>query len=1538
MSVDSKEIELIIRANNQSKQTLDGVSKSISELNGIIEQQGVASKKGAVGIDELRATTLQLQQAQEKLKGQANLVTQFERSGEAAEKAATRVVKAKEAYDKFSTSNKGIADDGSVTEARAEKLAKLTASVARAEAAEARRTATNAKLAAQLREVGIDETNLVGVESTLRQSAAELGLSIGRASVNVADFTVNLNAAKRAAKELAETETFLIQSAAATKRAKDAEYVNMYTEALLRQEAAMKHVADTEAFLAQASNATKRAKDVEYERMYTDLLLQRDAAMEKIAAKSAVTKMADDAEKAARAFTTLAGSATESTPKITGLFDTLRGISDPVSAARQSMVGLEDETRKLGTTISAIDGPVKNYRETMQSLEAVQKQVGNQGASIDAYRQQMMAVTQARQAFVQARTDVAAVAAAMRQADQPTQQLSNEMKAAQTNLANAANSMRNSVSAARDMRTELGRAGIDTHNLAGAEQRLIGMTRENTASVQGLSEAYSRYGAAANRATNETVKFGDGGRTALSLLQRMRGELLSVTAGYLGLQAAISGVKSVIDTTVEKQAMENRLGIVVGNDPKKIGDEYAYIHDQSMRLGMGMKDMSAAYSKFAIDAKQSNLSIDGTKFVFERLTEAMRVNHASAEATGHAFEQFGQMLGKTKVQMDDLKQAGNWLPGLRTTMAKGLLEMNYAGIGDKNPVADMMALMKKGGVDAGIALHAVAVQMQKDYAEQLPEALKGLQAEQGRFQTKVMDFKVLVSEAGFGKAYTDFLRHLQDLMGGDKSDEFAKKISDGLTDVLNILTKLIDNIGLVKDALILCFMIKGSEALMAFAAGFPLLMTRMAQFNIAIDASTTKMGLLHAACNLLIAAFVGWEIGTYLSEKFAVVQWAGTEMVRDLLVGFEFLKAGFAVVMEAIKTIAVEGFASIEGLATLVPRKLMEAAKKLAEAGGKTDLAASIGQGIDALTVKTDGLGAGVDKVKKIWSDMGVEVAKINKTTGEMKAESAARMAKDGFFASPDDPNKPKVVTPGMTTADPGEPDALPIAAKVDKKRENLLQTITNEIAQMQAMIDKRETDSIDAQMKVFDDKATGLIAKIHKLGGAEAAKFAGQVAGLISQLKTQAEEKYMAALDKSHDTAMDKVNSATDQMAKSFEQRVRAKLDAVRKQFKAAGDDIDAYEKKLQGSTHNGAAPPAEQTAEIAKWRTELAARQGIVEAQATSKAAEEAITEKGKEVNKLLETRKDLLAIIKLSEKAGDITPVEAIAQQKAIIDQMQPKIKAMADSAIAYAKTMGTALKPEDMAKFTAQMHLAEKSSDGLRQSMYTVADAEKDLTAGAMAPVKALGEGIAKAAMHAGTLKGAFQSAGVAFLKFASDFMLKIAEMIIQEKILAAIKSSGAAGGLAGMFGGAAAGGAAATAGGGAAMAGGADAASMGVEAVMVAHSGAVVGQPGGTSRNASHSWFDNAPKYHTGGVVGLQADEYPAILKKNEEVVTADNPRNVLNGGGKTTGGNVKMPDLKIINAIDSGSMVQAGLSSTTGQKAFYNFLQANKSQVKTLLG
>ena len=101
--------------------------------------------------------------------------------------------------------------------------------------------------------------------------------------------------------------------------------------------------------------------------------------------------------------------------------------------------------------------------------------------------------------------------------------------------------------------------------------------------------------------------------------------------------------------------------------------------------------------------------------------------------------------------------------------------------------------------------------------------------------------------------------------------------------------------------------------------------------------------------------------------------------------------------------------------------------------------------------------------------------------------------------------------------------------------------------------------------------------------------------------------------------------------------------------------------------------------------------------------------------------------------------------------------------------------------------------------------------------------------------------------------------------------------------------------------------------LGLAKVFGLHEGGIVGRDYSFQRTVPASLFQETFKYHTGGIAGLRPDEIPAILRRDEEVLTRQDPRHRYNNGA---GPNIQ------INVIDQRSAnsppVEVQQSQTAG--------------------
>lgn len=115
---------------------------------------------------------------------------------------------------------------------------------------------------------------------------------------------------------------------------------------------------------------------------------------------------------------------------------------------------------------------------------------------------------------------------------------------------------------------------------------------------------------------------------------------------------------------------------------------------------------------------------------------------------------------------------------------------------------------------------------------------------------------------------------------------------------------------------------------------------------------------------------------------------------------------------------------------------------------------------------------------------------------------------------------------------------------------------------------------------------------------------------------------------------------------------------------------------------------------------------------------------------------------------------------------------------------------------------------------------------------------------------------------------------------------------------------------------------------------VLHAG---GKAGSTSfgRMVPEIAFANAPRYHGGGFAGFKPNEVPAILKRNEEVLTEEDPYHSKNRGR----GRAPAPPmaLTINNLIDHEEFVSKGVATPGGERAVMNLIKNKRREIGQLV-
>ncbi len=229
-------------------------------------------------------------------------------------------------------------------------------------------------------------------------------------------------------------------------------------------------------------------------------------------------------------------------------------------------------------------------------------------------------------------------------------------------------------------------------------------------------------------------------QASLAGLGRTVKNLAGMLLGGLGLSALAGQFKKAsTEMSVAKATLDN-----VSNGFKEYSENMAFLKRIANEYGQDLISLTNGFAKFHAAAKQTSLSLDDQRMIFEALTKAAGAYHLSADQTSNVMLAVEQMLSKGKVTAEELRrQLGNSLPGAFNLMAQA------AGVS----TAELDKLMKAGKVISEDVLPRFAQVLNATTAA---ANFDSLQSSLNRFKNAWVDF---VDNSGF----EDFFKNLVDV-------------------------------------------------------------------------------------------------------------------------------------------------------------------------------------------------------------------------------------------------------------------------------------------------------------------------------------------------------------------------------------------------------------------------------------------------------------------------------------------------------------------------------------------------------------------------------------------------------------------------------------------------------------------------------------------------------------------------------------------------------------------------------------------------------
>jgi len=1568
MANNTTDVELRIRATNYSKKTTTEVTDALKDLVKAEEAQIEASKRGAASAADLSKGYDKIESAVKALLGQQSIIKLFQSQSAALDEVKAKLEAARKAQADYA---RYVAESGKQTPAQTKALKDQAVAVTQLEKDLSRLEAKVGTTAANMRQFGADASNAAQKQQQIvgAVTAANAALDRQEAAMDAADGFAKQ--ARDAAKAAAAAE----QKARADKAVADA---------AAKATAALDAQARAERELAAADAMRNVQHQADLEALFTREANKRTEAINKQAA--AMRLAADAAERQMRASVSNARGSTApvATPTVSAR---LADIAQPATAALRSVDALNSSITDLTAKVSGITGPVKNYRDILLQAQQAQKALADMGGLLDSYSRQITSIRTARAEYVAARADVTALIAALR-SGAGGDDITTRLARAQNTLERSAANMSNLTTAARTTQAALRAAGVDTTNLAAAETNLINQAGRAAGAMNTLTEAYRRNGAAAEGSGSSIFRWfsGDNGRTTLSFAQRLRGEVLGLATAFVGLNAIIGLAKKTIDVYNANSAILARLTIVAGGNAAKAAEEFAYLEAQADRIGFVFTEVAPAYAKFAIAMTAAGFTTQQTRFSFEQIAgSAVKARLSTDELTG-VLKAFEQMASKGKIQAEELRgQLGDRLPGAFQIAAKAA----------NMTVQEYTKAMELGQVGSDQVL-AIARELGKTYGAAQQGATTLLVA-QARFENATNRFLTQVGNGGFIEAYQQLLERLTKFLNDGSADKIAQSLSSGFVVVIDVLQKVVENLDLVKVAIgailalkFVSWLASLPTLIRAFSAELVILngvlLTMQARLNaasaaVALSAALGPTGLTGIAVRLAPALIAVGNALLFVGRALpvigaAIVAYQATSAILDSMDDKVRARITKAQIDNEKATASLEQAADelnkqrgtkdekaaqerYDKLREIAVKSLRERSAAEAEAQAKgirlQDVQALAAERKRAAATAASGtadpgdIDSSPQKLLALKADLAKQQKVIdrqaqNERLKAAKGDLAARLDLidqefDAQRAAADENIKDKKIHDeaiALINKASASKQAVERAkynneqAKKDKtdgeQRVELARQVAEQLRDLQAKLNADLADQkgtalpIEEQLKAAEatvDKTfkeiSDKIARFNKRDPAAAKAATEQVEAL----------KQQAIAISNTNVYRQQANDLTEEFNKKQKilqtniAAIQTQVDSGQKTIIAGNNEIN-NQLALYGPGVEAAGKAALDFA--TKFQNMLdpvkfaeivsIINAGTVKAGVSAQTAVNNLKTQQELLNNLLAAEARERDLIETRRNLGLITAAQATDELNATAVKYSDGILTLTNQLQTFIDKAreANALSDEQLAEIQAKADKIKVTAEASKNSLSELDTVMKDsiLQNGATA-FDQVGEALAKVALGQSSIKDGFKSMGQAALQFFASFLRDITMAIIKQQILNALTSF---------------------------MGGGTPGASN-VAPVPVAHAGGMVGTQN-RSRAINPAVFLGAQRFHNGGLPGLKADEVPTILQKGEEVLTKNDARNVMNGGGAgaTSGADA---GTRIV-LVDDRARVPEAMAGSDGAKVIVQQIKANIPTIKTMLG
>ena len=519
----------------------------------------------------------------------------------------------------------------------------------------------------------------------------------------------------------------------------------------------------------------------------------------------------------------------------------------------------------MGKITTAVRNAQKAYRDqhatvesltaATQRLKAAQEQMLAVARNIDAFRKQQAEVSRLKAEYNAVRSEYSRLNNAMRGGSTPEQIARLNQLQIKLNDVGAAYARQRVQMQAQE--TALKRAGVDVNNLAAAENRLAQNAARSANAINGLSQRLGDVARNSRRGADELRRFANSTRTALGFVQRLKGQLLALSATYVGLNGAIDIFNKTIQAGKDGAVIKIRAEVLAdGWEGATAQGLEQYFRGTAERMGLELKGVIQDASKLFVAAKENGYSVQEAQFVYEQFSGLGQLMGADAETQKGITKALSDMFSKGTIQAEELKgQLGDRLPQAMALFAKATGKTS----------AELLDMMKNGKLTADYILDAALV-IDKTYGEQMAKMFDTVTANQNRVNNAFQDWLRIMADAGVMDNFKNLLKELSSWFRSEEGTQWALNIAAAMNKVIDALRWCIKHVNQLTIALGALVALGFAQVLAMIVVSLNFMAKNLALVGAVVARTAARLGLLSTQAQALFRlASMKFASGNFLT-------------------------------------------------------------------------------------------------------------------------------------------------------------------------------------------------------------------------------------------------------------------------------------------------------------------------------------------------------------------------------------------------------------------------------------------------------------------------------------------------------------------------------------------------------------------------------------------------------------------------------------------------------------------------------------------------